>query len=213
MWSFIGTFFGILTFFGIGASMITHTVIQYTILVIAFFLAIHGIYRLLKQKTNKEVVKKNELFEKESGHKVLFLKKEPSKNNPDDILNELEEKNPTPNASQTIYTLKAEFANCLSEDIAAIKSPNNIHLDAHSILERKFDKQHAIYIKLRNSLDAPDKDRFNEAWQAYYGEDGEQEWNLPNEYSTLLSSQLKNTAENTKQLAVDRIEKILRLCR
>ena len=145
--------------------------------------------------------------------KSLFLKKGLPKNNHGNILNEFEEKNPTTIASQAIYALKAEFANRLSKDIAILKSSDNIQMDAHSILKGSFDKQHAIYIKLRNSLDAPDKDRFNDAWQIYYGEEDEQEWYLPNEYSTLLSSQLKNTSENTKQLAIGRIEKILRLCR
>ena len=65
-WSFAGVFLGILAFFGIGASMITHTIIQYAILIIALSLAVHGIYRQRKQTTIQKVVKKNELFEKES---------------------------------------------------------------------------------------------------------------------------------------------------
>ena len=128
-------------------------------------------------------------------------------------LDKLEKNKHEHNTAQGIDNIKSEFANRLSEDIAALKSPENAQLDAYSILEKKFDKQHAIYIKLHNSLDATDKDRFGESWQAYYGEDGEQEWQLPDMYSVSSSNQMKNTAENTKESAINKIEKILRLCR
>ena len=49
VWSFIGAFFGILAFSGVKMNMITHTVLQYSILAIALLLAIHGSYRLWKK--------------------------------------------------------------------------------------------------------------------------------------------------------------------
>ena len=47
---------GVLVFFGFGVNMITHTFIQYSIIAIVLFLAIHGIYRMRKQKNNRYAI-------------------------------------------------------------------------------------------------------------------------------------------------------------
>jgi hypothetical protein len=56
-WSFIGTLFGILTFFAVRLNMDAHIIIQYTILTIALFLAVYGSYCLLKQKNISDTIK------------------------------------------------------------------------------------------------------------------------------------------------------------
>ena len=70
MWSFIGTLFGILAFLGFRINMITHTVLQYTILAIALLLAIHGIYRLGRQKKNIKA-KKEQLPQRQSEYTIM----------------------------------------------------------------------------------------------------------------------------------------------
>jgi len=47
-WSFVGVV--LMIFFEAGASVFNHTILQYVILIIALLLAIHGFYRLRKQK-------------------------------------------------------------------------------------------------------------------------------------------------------------------
>jgi len=71
IWSFIGTVLGILVFFGFRVNMITHTVLQYVILVIALLLAIHGCFRLWKRKDNIKTKKEEPLPQKLPEYDIL----------------------------------------------------------------------------------------------------------------------------------------------
>ena len=111
-----------------------------------------------------------------------------------------------------VATAKANFISCLAEDIAALESAENISSDAFAILEKRFDIQHKQFIDVYSEVDLASKCRLRAAWKEYYGEENEQDWYLPNEYSVLMSNQLKNTAENTKKLAICRIKALVKIC-
>lgn len=112
-----------------------------------------------------------------------------------------------------VATAKANFKSCLAEDVAALESVKNINSDAFAILEERFDIQHKQFIDVYNSkVGLVSKCRLRAAWKEYHGEENEQEWYLPYEYSVLLSNQLKNTAENTKKLAICRIKTLVKIC-
>ena len=112
-----------------------------------------------------------------------------------------------------VAAAKANFISCLVEGIAALESVENISSDAFAILEERFDIQHKQFMDVYNSkVGLVSKCRLRAAWKEYYGEENEQEWYLPNEYSVLMSNQLKNTAENTKKLAIRRIKALVKIC-
>jgi len=116
-----------------------------------------------------------------------------------------------------VAVAKANFISCLTEDIAALESAENISTDALAILKERFDIQHKQFIDVYSEVDLASKCRLRAAWKEYYGEENEgeeneQEWYLPNEYSALMSNQLKNTAENTKKLAICRIKALVKIC-
>ena len=112
-----------------------------------------------------------------------------------------------------VAVAKANFISCLTEDIAALESAENISSDALAILKERFDIQHKQFMDVYNSkVGLVSKCRLRAAWKEYYGEENEQEWYLPNEYSALMSNQLKNTAENTKKLAICRIKALVKIC-
>jgi hypothetical protein len=106
-----------------------------------------------------------------------------------------------------------KFTNVLSKDVAALSAYDNINCDAFDILSSRFTKHYEFFIPVYASSSFIRKRRLMKAWKTYYGEDGEQEWWLPNEYSTIQSNQLKNTSENTKNLAIHRITKLIKLCK
>lgn len=110
-------------------------------------------------------------------------------------------------------TIINKFIGILSSDIAALASADNVDIDAFAILEFRLTAQHEAFITTQNAVDFFRKRRLKKAWSEYYGEEGEQKWWLPNEYSTLLSNQLQNTVENTKQLAIHRLKSIIQLCK
>ena len=111
-----------------------------------------------------------------------------------------------------VAVAKANFISCLVEGIAALESVENISSDAFAILEERFDIQHKQFIDVYSKVDLVSKRRLRAAWKEYYGEENEQEWYLPNEYSVLKSNRLKNTAENTKKLAICRIKALVKIC-
>ena len=111
-----------------------------------------------------------------------------------------------------VAVAKANFISCLTEDIAALESAENISSDALAILKERFDIQHKQFIDVYSEVDLASKCRLRAAWKEYYGEENEQDWYLPNEYSVLMSNQLKNTAENTKKLAICRIKALVKIC-
>ena len=111
-----------------------------------------------------------------------------------------------------VAAAKANFISCLAEDIAALESAENISSDAFAILEKRFDIQHKQFIDVYSKVGLASKCRLRAAWKEYYGEENEQDWYLPNEYSVLMSNQLKNTAENTKKLAICRIKALVKIC-
>ena len=116
-----------------------------------------------------------------------------------------------------VAAAKANFSSFLTEDIAALESAENISTDALAILKERFDIQHKQFIDVYSKVDLVSKRRLRAAWKEYYGEENEgeeneQEWYLPNEYSALMSNQLKNTAENTKKLAICRIKALVKIC-
>jgi hypothetical protein len=105
-----------------------------------------------------------------------------------------------------------EFVDLLSADIAALADFRNIKKDAFEILMDRFAIQHAGFIKVMTIPAYLRKRMVKQAWQNYYGEEGDQDWWLPNEYSVLLSNQIKNTVENTKNLAIHRLQCLVKLC-
>ena len=111
-----------------------------------------------------------------------------------------------------VAAAKANFSSFLTEDIAALESAENISTDALAILKERFDIQHKQFIDVYSKVGLVSKCRLRAAWKEYYGEENEQEWYLPNEYSVLMSNQLKNTAENTKKLAIRRIKALVKIC-
>ncbi|HJX11069.1 MAG TPA: hypothetical protein VJ733_11305 [Candidatus Binatia bacterium] len=111
-----------------------------------------------------------------------------------------------------VAAAKANFSSFLTEDIAALESAENISTDALAILKERFDIQHKQFIDVYSEVDLASKCGLRAAWKEYYGEENEQDWYLPNEYSVLMSNQLKNTAENTKKLAICRIKALVKIC-
>ena len=111
-----------------------------------------------------------------------------------------------------VAAAKANFISCLVEGIAALESVENISSDAFAILEKRFDIQRKQFIDVCSKVGLVSKCRLRAAWKEYYGEENEQEWYLPYEYSVLMSNQLKNTAENTKKLAIRRIKALVKIC-
>ena len=112
----------------------------------------------------------------------------------------------------TVAPIFRGFTDVLAADVKALNDPANIGRDAFSILEHRLTIHYRGFILAYNAADWITKFRLGNAWAEYYGEGGEQEWYLPNEYSTLLSNQLKNTHENTKRLAVRRLNVLIKLC-
>lgn len=104
------------------------------------------------------------------------------------------------------------FIECLAADIAALNDPSNESRDAFTILEHRFVVHHQHFIPVYRAAGWLRRMHLRRVWTEYYGEENEQNWYLPNEYSVLLSNQLKNTAENTKQLAIHRLQCLIRLC-
>lgn len=106
------------------------------------------------------------------------------------------------------------FARLLQEDLAALEEPRNNPKDAFSLLEQRFSTQYSSYITAIQAASPIQRIRMRKAWREYYGDEtGEEaEWWLPNEYSTILSNQLKNTPENTKALARHRLGRLIRAC-
>ena len=111
-----------------------------------------------------------------------------------------------------VAAAKANFISCLAEDIAALESAENISSDAFAILEKRFDIQRKQFIDVCSKVGLVSKCRLRAAWKEYHEEENEQEWYRPNEYSVLMSNQLKNTAENTKKLAIRRIKALVKIC-
>lgn len=109
-------------------------------------------------------------------------------------------------------TVFGRFIEVLSGDIAALNADGS-DSDAYSILQDRFIAQHDAFIQSFHVAGMFGKRRLKHAWKAYYGEEGEQEWWLPNEYSALMSNQLKNTNENTRQLAIHRLKYIINVCK
>ena len=83
-------------------------------------------------------------------------------------------------------------------DVALLSEPRNIGKDAFLLLEDAFPVQHTGYLSALGAMGLFGKWRLRKAWLAYYGDENEEEWWLPNEYGTLLSNKVENTAENTK---------------
>lgn len=104
------------------------------------------------------------------------------------------------------------FIECLAADIAALNDPSNGTNDAFTILEHRFTIHHQHFIPVYRAADWLLRMHLHKVWAEYYGEENEQDWYLPNEYSVLLSNQLKNTVENTKHLAIHRLQCLIKLC-
>ena len=54
--------------------------------------------------------------------------------------------------------------------------------------------------------------RLAAAWQQYYGEEGEQEWWLANEYSSLNSNRLDTTPDETRLRAIHHLNSLMKIC-
>lgn len=110
--------------------------------------------------------------------------------------------------------MRRKFAATLHEAIAALAEPRNIAKDAFVILEERFPSQHSSYLLALSACGPIKKNRLQKAWRAYYSDEGadEQEWWLPNEYGTVLSNKLGNTEENTRLLAIQRLEALIAIC-
>lgn len=113
------------------------------------------------------------------------------------------------NNRSTVFT---NFVEVLSCDIATLNaaSPGT---DAFVVLQNRFVAQHEAFIQAAHVAGLLRKRKLKRAWENYHGEDGEQDWWLHNEYSALMSNQLKNTNENTKQLAIHRLMSVIDACK
>lgn len=105
-----------------------------------------------------------------------------------------------------------KFVALLNEAIANLSDPKNNQKDAYSILDDRFKSHHIIYLSILSIASPLTKLRLKWAWKIYFGDDGEQEWWLANEYSALLSNKLSNNFENTRLLAKARISCLVKLC-
>ena len=110
--------------------------------------------------------------------------------------------------------IRRKFTATLHESIAVLSEPRNIAKDAFSILEESFPVHHSAYLSALGASDPIRSCRLRKAWRAYYGEDtdNEQEWWLPNEYGTVLSNKLGNTEDNTRALAIARLQALIAIC-
>lgn len=113
------------------------------------------------------------------------------------------------NARATVF---GGFINVLSDDIATLNAAGS-DADAYAILQDRFVAEHNAFIHAIHVAGLLRKCKLKHAWQKYYGEEGEQEWWLPNEYSAHMSNQLKNTNENTKSLAIHRLQSLVNSCK
>jgi hypothetical protein len=108
--------------------------------------------------------------------------------------------------------VSGKFIEILASDIAALNAASR-DADAYTILQDRFITQHNAFIHAVHVSGLFSKRRLKRAWKDYYGEEGEQEWWLPNEYSALMSNQLKNDNKNTKELAIHRLKSIVNVCK
>ena len=109
---------------------------------------------------------------------------------------------------------RRKFATTLCDAIVTLSEPRNFGKDAFSILEDSFPIHHSTYLLSYSASGFLRKHRLSKAWRAYYGNEanGELDWWLPNEYGTIISNKLSNTTENTKSLAIQRLNNIIKIC-
>ena len=112
----------------------------------------------------------------------------------------------------TKSTVFGKFIDVLARDIAALNAAGS-DTDAYAILQSRFVAQHDAFIHAFHIAGLLRKRNLKRTWENYYGEEGEQDWWLPNEYSALMSNQLKNTNKNTKELAIHRLKSIINVCK
>jgi hypothetical protein len=110
--------------------------------------------------------------------------------------------------------VRRKFIATLLDAISALAEPRNITKDAFVTLEQRFFSHHSAYHLALNACGPIRKYRLRKSWCDYYGADetDEQEWWLPNEYGTILSNKLGNTADNTRSLAIKRLKTLIDIC-
>jgi hypothetical protein len=105
-----------------------------------------------------------------------------------------------------------EFAADLGNALAALSDPLHRQQDAFDILLNRFGRHHALYLSALPALGWLNRRRLAAAWQQYYGEEGEQEWWLANEYSSLNSNRLDTTPDETRLRAIHHLNSLMKIC-
>ena len=107
-----------------------------------------------------------------------------------------------------------KFAATLQESVAELAEPRNVGKDAFAVLEESFPVHHSGCVVALAAAGPIQRYRLRKAWAKYFGQGPTEdlEWWLPNEYGTILSNQLGNTAEGTRQLATERLNAIILIC-
>ena len=109
--------------------------------------------------------------------------------------------------------LRMKFIATLHDAIATLSEPRNIAKDAFSLLEESFPAHHSTYLLALSACSPIQKYRLRKAWCTYYGDGADnQDWWLPNEYGTVVSNKLDNSEDNTRLLAIQRLETLIAIC-